>query len=83
MADAQRQPVSAVLEVHDARPGAASRVSRSAGQAGGALVLLELAAAFGWLGSGDWSDAQWRAVTAAAVFATAVAQNVIGWWRAR
>lgn len=65
------------------QPGPGSRVSRSAGQAGGGLVLLELWAEFGWLGAGDWSTGRWRAVTATTVFLFAMAQNVAGWLRER
>lgn len=65
------------------RPGPGARVTRTAGQVGGAVVVLELAEAFSWFGSGRWSADQWRAVTAAGVFAVSVGQNVAGWFRER
>lgn len=58
-------------------PGPGSRVGRTAGQLGGALVLLELWQAFSWFGSGDWSDRQWVAVYAVAAFVLTSAQNLL------
>ena len=68
------------LQAHGA-PGPGARVARTAGQAGGALVMLELWQAFGWFGSDEWSADRWKAVTAAAVFLVALVQNVVNWWR--
>lgn len=58
-------------------PGPGSRVTRTAGQLGGALVLIELWIAFGWLGAGDWTDRQTLAVYAVSAFAVAAAQNLL------
>lgn len=83
MTAADAQHVEWEMVSAEPRPGPGARVSRSAGQAGGAMVLLELAAAFSWFGSGDWSTGQWRAVTASGVFLLAVGQNLYGAWRER
>ena len=88
MADAQRQaPIEATVAVKIEKVGPGARVSRTAGQAGGALVLIELWQAFGWLGAADWTAEQsaqrWPALSASLLFAIATAQNAVGWWRGR
>jgi hypothetical protein len=64
-------------------PGPGTRVSRSAGHAGGALVLIELWRAFGWAGADHWSVEQaaqrWPAITATAAFGIAAVHNVVNW----
>lgn len=74
----------------DRRPTAPQRVARTAGQAASAYVLLDLIEAFGWVGADDWSTDQWKAVSAAAVFVAATAQNMgprvwstLGGWLSR
>lgn len=91
MADAQRidpEYVELVAsELKPARPGPGARVTRTAGQVGGATVLIDMWFAFGWLGADRWTPdqaaARWPAITAAVVFAVAVGQNLAGWWRER
>lgn len=72
----------AILQ-HDPVPGPGSRVSRTAGQLGGATVLVELWQAFGWFGADHWTADQsaqrWPAITAAVVFGISVAHNVTNW----
>lgn len=71
----------------DPAPGPGARVSRTSGQVGGALVLIELAQAFGWFGSDTWTADQaaqrWPAITGTMLFLIAVGHNVWNWWRAR
>lgn len=62
-------------------PGPGSRVTRTAGQLGGAGVLFELWLAFGWFGADTWTERQVLAVYATLVFAVATLQNLVGWWR--
>lgn len=64
-------------------PGPSARIQRTAGQVGSVLVLLELWLAFGWFGSGGWTERQVLAVTAFAVVAASAAQNAIGHLRGR
>lgn len=86
---AERADLDSLAEL-DQRPTAVQRVGRTAGQAASAYVVLDLAEAFDWLGSADWSPDQWKAVTAAAVAVLAAVQNlgpkvpglVAGAWRA-
>ena len=70
-----------------AEPTAGQRVSRTAGQGGGVLVLVQLWQAFGWLGASSWTAeqaaARWPAITAALVRAGAGAQTAFNWWRGR
>lgn len=65
-------------------PGPAQRVARTAGQAGGALVLVQLWQAFGWFGADGWSEAdaalRWPAITAATVWLVSSLHNLVGWW---
>lgn len=64
-------------------PGPGGRVSRSAGQLGGATVLVELWQAFGWFGASEWTAEEaaqrWPAITATLVFAVVVGHNVANW----
>jgi hypothetical protein len=61
-------------------PGPAARAARGAGQAGGALVLIQLWQAFGWFGAEDWTaeeaGVRWPAVTAALILAVTVLHNL-------
>lgn len=66
-----------------APPGPGGRVQRSAGQAGGAVLLLDLVFAFGWLGADDWTVEQASAVTAAVVFGLAALHNLAEHFRSR
>lgn len=82
-ADAQRiELVSA-----PARPGPGARVTRTAGQGGVVLTVVQLWQSFGWLGADRWTGVEaaqrWPAITAALVLAVATAQNLAGWWRER
>jgi hypothetical protein len=67
-------------------PGPAARVSRTAGQGGAALTLINLWQAFGWFGADGWTTEQaqlrWPALTAAIWLVITAVQNVAGWWRA-
>lgn len=78
---------AAVLVAPGPAPGPAARFSRTAGQGGGALVVVQLWQAFGWLGADGWSAeeaaARWPAVTAAVLLAVSGAQNLANWWRGR
>lgn len=69
------------------RPGPGARVTRTAGQGGIVLTIVQLWQAFGWAGAGDWTGVEaaqrWPAITAALVLAVATAQNLAGWWRER
>lgn len=60
-------------------PGPGARIQRTAGQAGGVLVFLELVLAFEWLGSAGWSQREAAAVTAVAFFVAATGQNLVNW----
>lgn len=66
-------------------PGPGLRVVRTAGQAGGAVVLIELWQAFGWFGAAGWtpdeSAARWPAITASLLFVIAVVQNGVAAWQ--
>lgn len=68
-------------------PGPGARFSRSAGQGGGALVVIELWQAFGWLGAGGWTAEQsaqrWPALTAALTLVLVAGHNAWNWWRSR
>lgn len=77
------QPGPQPLLVAEHRPGPGARVTRTAGQAGGAFVVLEVAQRFGWFHSDQWTADQWQAVTALAIFLAATAQNLVGWFRTR
>lgn len=74
------EPALVELEANPA-PGPGSRTSRTAGQVGGALVLLDLVVAFGWFGADTWTERQAMTATAAAVFLLAALQNGFNWWR--
>jgi hypothetical protein len=65
----------------DPAPGPGRRVERSAGQAGGTLILLELILSFELFGSGDWTGRQVAAVTAALLFTIAAIHNLANWIR--
>lgn len=69
----------------DPAPTPAQRVSRTAGQSGGVVLLIELWQSFGWFGADHWTAEQsaqrWPAVTAVAIFIVAVAHNSVNWWR--
>jgi hypothetical protein len=69
------------------RPGPGARVTRTAGQGGIVLTIVQLWQAFGWAGAGDWTGDEaaqrWPAITAALVLAVAIGQNVAGWLRER
>lgn len=79
----------AVPDVHvtlpQRAPGPGARVTRTAGQAGGALVLIELWQSFGWFGAAGWSADEaaqrWPALSAALLFAISVGHNLAGFWR--
>lgn len=82
MADAQRTATPA-----PPRPGPAARVSRTAGQGGAVLTILQLWQAFGWFGASTWTSQEaamrWPAITAALVLAVAAVQNLVNWWTER
>lgn len=65
----------------DPAPGPGRRVERSAGQAGGVLVLLELILSFELFGSGDWTARQVAAVTTSLVLVVAAVHNLVNWLR--
>lgn len=58
-------------------PGPGARFMRTGGQLGGALVLLELWVAFGWLGADSWSERQSLAVFAVGAWVVSLLQNLI------
>ena len=68
-----------------AGPTPGQRVARGAGQAGGALVLVQLWQAFGWFGADGWTaeeaGVRWPAVTAAVILAVGVIHNVWNYLR--
>jgi hypothetical protein len=78
---------TSVVVTPDPAPGPGARVSRTSGQVGGALVLVELWQAFGWFGAGGWSAEQsaqrWPAITGTVLFLISVVHNVWNWWRSR
>lgn len=69
------------------RPGPGARVTRTAGQGGIVLTIVQLWQAFSWFGADRWTGVEaaqrWPAITAALVLAVATAQNLAGWWRER
>lgn len=71
----------------DPVPGPGARVSRTAGQLGGATVFIELWQAFGWFGADTWTADQsaqrWPALTASIVFGVSIVHNVVNWWVSR
>lgn len=79
--------ISAELHSVTATPGPAQRISRTAGQGGGALILVQLWQAFDWFGADTWtaeeSALRWPAITAAVTFLIAALQNGVNWWRER
>lgn len=76
-----------VLVTPDPAPGPGARVSRTSGQVGGALVLVELWQAFGWFGADTWTAEQaaqrWPAIIGTLYFLISVGHNVWNWWRSK
>lgn len=74
----------ATLQASEPAPGPGSRITRTAGQAGGVLAFIDLWHAFGWAGADHWTAAQagtrWPALGAVAIVAVSAAHNGLNWW---
>lgn len=65
------------------QPTPGARVTRSAGQIGGAAIIMSLWLSFGWFGADGWNDAQVLSATSAVTFVVSALQNALNWWTAR
>lgn len=62
-------------------PGPAARTQRTAGQVGSVYLLLEFVVAFGWFGSGSWTERQYGATLALLAVVASGVQNLVGHFR--